>query len=123
MSVAAPVRESDRRVAARRQPAFGTVCRFGADAGAPTVGLVWNISESGVSMLVPRPQPSGATLSGELACENGGEPLPVKVQVVHVKTTPTGDYFIGARFDRPLTKTEMGPFLAVPSVETMNGNA
>src|SRR5262249_362519 len=96
----------------RRQPAMGTVYRL--DEGAdkpPALGLVWNISTSGVSMLLTEPRDSGATLAGTLETETGGHALPVRVRVIHVKKLDNGDYFVGGQFDRPLAADEMRPFV------------
>src|SRR5215218_5226679 len=89
---------ADRRIAPRRQPAIGTVCRFdpALDVG-DAVGLVWNISATGVSMLVTEPPDAGAILAGQLEVE-GGHALPVLFRVVHVKELETGDYFVGGHF-------------------------
>ena len=76
------------------------------------VGLVWNISASGVSMLLADPPGPGEELTGELTAGAAVEGLPVAVRVVHVRPVPTGDYFLGARFARPLSPEELRPFLA-----------
>lgn len=104
---------ADRRTAPRRQPAMGTVCRLPTDAGKlDAIGLVWNISQSGVSMLLPEPREAGATLPGELQTVTGGHSLPVTMRVVHVKQLESGDYFVGAQFQQPLAADEMRPFVA-----------
>jgi hypothetical protein len=109
-TVAAPT--ADRRIASRRQPAMGTVCRFdpALDVGHAG-GLVWNISATGVSMLVTDPPAVGAVLAGQLEAE-AGHALPVLFRVVHVKELESGDYFLGAQFARPLTAAELKPFVA-----------
>ncbi len=113
MSTTAP--PAERRIAPRFQPAFGTVCRFILrDDGERVVGLVWNISETGVSMLLAEPPVRGAELDGELGPENGGAGLRMTFRVVHVRELPTGDFFLGAQFGRPLTSAELRPFLATP---------
>lgn len=103
----------ERRAATRFQPAFGTVCRLGRPdpGGQPTLGLVWNISETGVSMLLADPPEKGAQLDGELTTESGGAGLPVSLRVVHVREMPMGDFFLGAQFARPLAPDELRPFL------------
>jgi hypothetical protein len=108
---------ADRRVAPRFQPTFGTVCRFAATStDRPPVGLVWNISETGVSMLLPEPLTAGAELAAELGPEAGGPGLPVTLTVVHVREVPTGDYFLGAQFAHPLGEDEMRPFVSPASL-------
>ena len=116
MSPASPVPPpaAERRVAPRFQPAFGTVCRFAAPDREKAVGLVWNISETGISMLLADPPERGEELAGELTPENGGAGLEVTFRVVHVRELPTGDHFVGAQFARPLGEGELKPFLATP---------
>src|SRR5205807_2825510 len=55
---------TDRRAAPRFRPAHGTVCRLDA-----TVGLVWDLSTSGVSILVADPPKPGEYVAGELTGE------------------------------------------------------
>lgn len=109
----APRSTAERRVAPRYQPAFGTVCRLNRPSadGEPTLGLVWNISETGVSMLLADPPEKGAQLEAELTTESGGAGLPVGLRVVHVREMPLGDYFLGAQFTRPLAAADLKPFL------------
>lgn len=110
MSAVAAPPATDRRVAPRFRPAFGTVCRLG-----PTgVGLVCNVSTSGVGMLVADPPAAGARLPGELSLEAGDATLAVGLRVVHVKRVETGDYFLGCQFDAPLAAEQLEPFLTPP---------
>jgi hypothetical protein len=108
MATAEPIAADDRRAKVRRQPALGTVYRLG-DWG---LGLVWNISEGGVSMLVRDAPERGATVQGELATADDGHTLPVSVRVAHVTPLRTGDYLIGGPFNRPLAPEEVRPFVA-----------
>ena len=101
---------AERRVALRK-PAVGTVCRLHAEGEDRSTALVWNISASGVSMLVPKPLEPGSGLHGVLETIRGRHPLPVDMHVVHLKQLETGDYWMGAHFDRPLTTAEMKPFV------------
>jgi hypothetical protein len=111
VSTSAAPAASERRVA-HRHPAVGTVCRLDSEPdSASTRALVWNISASGVSMLVPKPLEMGSGVRGVLETIRGRHPLPVDMHVVHVKQLETGDYWMGAHFDRPLTATEMKPFI------------
>jgi hypothetical protein len=102
----------DRRVAPRRRPAMGTICRLDAPDGGPVLALVWNISRSGVSMLLSSPIPAGTRLSGILELMAGDTMQRVAMTVVHLKQLDTGDYYIGAHFDEPLTDELMKPFVA-----------
>jgi hypothetical protein len=106
----------EQRVALRRQPTLGTICRlaFGATEKSHT-GLVWNISTSGVSMLLDEVPEAGAVLPATLATVDDRGALPVTLRVVHVRALWTGDYFLGAQFQQPLAAEEMRPFLAEPS--------
>ncbi len=38
--------------------------------------------------------------------------LRVSMKIVHVKPLDTGDFFIGAHFEHPLTPNDMKPFVA-----------
>src|SRR5687767_5782145 len=91
---------SDRRIAPRLQPAFRTICRLDrpGPSGMQSIGLVWNLSETGLSMLMADPPNPGAEFSGELVPEEGGNALPINLRIVHVRPSSTGDYILGARF-------------------------
>lgn len=104
---------ADRRIAPRRQPAMNTICRFDAPDGGPhSLALVWNISATGISVLVPEPQPPGLVLTGYLDTMEGDHMRPITLRVIHCKKLETGDYALGARFDGPLTEEELKPFVA-----------
>jgi PilZ domain len=104
----------ERRVSPRHRPAVGTTCRFDPAGGgtAHADGLVWNISRTGVSMLLATKPTAGEILTGELTAEHDPAELPVMLRVVHVKQVPTGDYLIGAEFFRPLAPAELARFTA-----------
>lgn len=75
---AAPQPTDERRIAPRRQPAMGTVCRLDSSDGGPApLALVWNISRTGVSMLLSAPVPSGTALG---VCPRM---IPLVFQVIH----------------------------------------
>ena len=114
---AAPVPSADRRIAPRFQPAFGTVCRIASakQADHATVGLVWNISETGISMLLGNPPKAGTEVAGELTADAGSKTLPVVLHVVHVRPIQTGDFVLGAQFDRPLNEEEIRMFVMPPA--------
>jgi hypothetical protein len=97
----------ERRQAARRQPAMGTVFRH--DGAVP--GLVWNISTGGVSLLVATPPERGTTVRGALATADGRTQT-VAFVVTHVSQLRTGDYVIGGPFDHALEPDEIQPFVA-----------
>ncbi|MFL5341316.1 MAG: PilZ domain-containing protein [Gemmataceae bacterium] len=108
----APAAAQERRIAPRFQPAFGTICRLGKpDADAMTIGLVWNISETGVSMLLGTPPKAGSVVPAELASESSGQGLAVTLRVIHVRKIQTGDYILGAQFQRRLDADEVRLFL------------
>lgn len=102
---------AERRVAPRRQPAMGSLFRFDSDTG-PEIGLLWNISRTGVSMLRNEPPAAGAHITGLLETMTDAHALRVGMTVVHVKKLDTGDYFVGAHFDAPLTDADLKPFVA-----------
>jgi hypothetical protein len=90
-----------------------TIYRFDTGDGGPqALALVWNISTSGVSVLVPEPRPAGIILAGVLDTMEGDHMRPVVLRVVHCKKLETGDFALGARFDPPLTEEELKPFVA-----------
>ncbi len=102
----------ERRRCPRRQPAHGTVCKLTAGSGDDLgLGLVWNISLSGVSMLLGKPLQPGMELKGELVAGDGRTSLGLVLKVAHLSKLATGDYFIGSQFDRQLTPQEMQPFV------------
>jgi hypothetical protein len=103
----APPAMVERRLAARRQPAMGTVFRH--DGSVP--GLVWNISTGGLSLLVADPPERGTTVRGTLATAEG-RTQPVAFVVTHVSQLRTGDYIIGGPFDQALSPDEIHPFVA-----------
>jgi hypothetical protein len=104
---------AERRIAARLQPAFRTICRLNQlDAGHSAIGLVWDMSETGISMLMANPPRPGADLVGELSPEDGGDSVAVRLRVIHVKPMMTGDFIMGARFCSPLAPEQLKLFLA-----------
>lgn len=109
---ASPVKTSDRRRARRRQPAQGTTCQLATGAGEKIgLGLVWNISTSGVSMLLAAPLQPGSQVQGELMAADGRTMLGMSLKVAHLYPLRTGDYFLGGQFERPLTAQDLRPFL------------
>lgn len=104
---------SDRRIAPRLQPAFRTICRLDrpSPAGMHSIGLVWNLSETGLSMLMADPPSPGAEFTGELIPEEGGNALPVNLRIMHVRPSSTGDFILGARFGNRLEPDAMQTFL------------
>jgi hypothetical protein len=113
--------EVDRRVAPRFQPAFGTIYRLeGAGSQDVQVGLVWNLSQTGVSMLLPEPPQKGGVVTGELTNESGGPAISIAVRVVHVRELSTGDFLLGAQFARPLASEEVQSFLTPPPRELVS---
>ena len=110
--MSATIPSDERRRAPRRQPALGTFLRLNAtDGTGKRLGLVWNISASGVSLLFNETVKAGEILVGELATERGAE-LPVNLRVHHVSKLQTGDYVLGCQFDHPLTADQIKPFVA-----------
>jgi hypothetical protein len=110
---AIPATDTERRVAPRRQPAMGTVCRLDTeDAGPTPLALVWNISATGISVLVSEPREPGTLLTGFLERLECDQTLRVAMRVIHTKRLETGDYFLGAHFERALTVEELKSFVA-----------
>jgi hypothetical protein len=111
MTPTATLTATERRSAARRQPTIGTVCRFVSGPADGGVGLVWNISTGGVSMLFNEPIDRGVTFRGVLANSASGFTLPVIVRITHVARLQNGDYHIGGPFETPIAAHEMKRFL------------
>jgi hypothetical protein len=110
---------ANQRAALRRQPTLGTVCRLAfGPLHKPHTALVWNISASGVSMLLDEAPETGTVLSATLATVDDRGTLPVTLRVVHVRHIRTGDYFLGAQFQQPLDANEMRPFLVEADADT-----
>ncbi len=110
---AQPATPPNRRAAPRRQATVGTVCRLtGGPERQARFALVWNISSSGVSMFLDEAPERGSVLTGELATMDDTGALPVTLRVIHVRPIRTGDFFLGAQFQRPLAPDEMRPFVA-----------
>lgn len=111
----------DRRVAPRFQPAFHTVYRFlEGNNDDPRVGLVWNISRTGISMLLADPPERGHEVIGELSSDTNAAAIFVAMRIVHVRPLSTGDYLLGAQFSRPLEQEEMQSFLNPPPGERID---
>jgi hypothetical protein len=92
---------------------MGTVCRlFVPDGGPPALALIWNISTTGISMLLHEPREPGTTVSGILETMSNGHTMLIAARVVHIKKLATGDYYIGATFQSAITPEEMKPFVA-----------
>ena len=111
MTATAAPPSAERRIAPRRQPAMGTLFRLDSDDG-PEIGLIWNISRTGVSMLRNEPPAAGEHITGLLETMTDAHAMRIGMTVVHIKKLDTGDYFVGAHFDHPLTDDEIRPFVA-----------
>jgi hypothetical protein len=108
---------TDRRRERRFQTTFGTVChlhRGGREYGS---GLVWDISATGVGLLVPFAPKKGSAFNVTLATEDGGASLTLPIRVAHVRQLSTGDYFVGGEFARTLTPDEIEAFITPESSE------
>lgn len=102
---------AERRRAARRHPAHGTVCRLlEADGDDLGCGLVWNLSTTGVSMLLHLRIEPGTQLVAELT-NAAGDVVRVGLSVVHLSRLRTGDFVLGGQFSQPLDESELHPFV------------
>jgi hypothetical protein len=102
---------AERRHAPRRQPAVDTVCRLSSSGKTHGVGLVWNISAAGISMLLHERMQPGTTIDIELTTHDQSFSLPRQIRVAHVRSLLTGDYMMGAQFLEPLAPEEMQRFI------------
>jgi hypothetical protein len=73
-------------------------------------GLVWNLSTTGVSMLLNVELEPGAWVGAELA-NAAGEAVHLGLSVIHLSRLRTGDYVLGGQFSRPLDEAELQPFV------------
>jgi hypothetical protein len=107
-----PVTYAERRHSPRRRPARETVCRLYAPDGEPLgTGLVWNLSRTGVSLLVEGRLEPGTPLEAVLTGPGAAGSLRVGLRVVHAGRLRTGDHVLGGQFDRPLDGDELAPFV------------
>ncbi len=110
---------AERRIATRFQPAFATICRLfrNGEKKRPVAGLVWNLSETGVSMLIAGDLKPGEQMTAELEAESGGPAVRVVLRVVHTSPVPTGDRLIGARFTEALDAAAIQTFVTPPAID------
>jgi hypothetical protein len=107
-----PVTFAERRRAVRRRPTHNTVCRLTDRQGRKVAcGLVWNLSATGVSMLLNVALEPGTGLAAELT-NAAGETVYLGLSVVHLSRLRTGDFVLGGQFSRPLDEAELRPFVA-----------
>ncbi len=105
-----PTTFADRRRAARR-PARDTVGRLSGIADEDLgCGLVWDLSTTGLSMLLSRSVEPGTLARAEMTRANGATVSRV-LRVVRLARLGTGEYALGAQFVRPLDAAEVRPFL------------
>src|SRR5262245_27017847 len=97
-----PVTIAERRRATRRHPTHDTVCRLtGPDGEEVGRGLVWNLSATGVSLLLNQPLEPGTGVGVELIGA-GGATVRNGLSVIHLSRLRTGDYVLGGQFVRVL---------------------
>ena len=101
----------DRRIARRARPAYNTVFRFQGENARRVCGLVWDISVSGLGLLLPFAPTPGTTFEGELRTEDDRPGLPTSFTVAHVRRLATGDYFVGGKLAHPLSESDLGRFV------------
>lgn len=96
---------ADRRSSVRFQPSSSTACY--TESGGE--GVLWDISATGLSMLVDTSPLLGVTLTVEVT--SAWRVLTVRAQVAHVMQVAAGDYFVGMEFASPLPPEEIEPFV------------
>jgi hypothetical protein len=104
---------ADRRRADRRRPVQNTVGRLSdiADDEELARGLVWDVSTTGVSLLLAGRVEPGTLARAELT-NGAGTTVRRVARVVRLSRLGTGDYALGAQFVQPLDEAELGAFLA-----------
>jgi hypothetical protein len=106
-----PETYAERRRAPRRQPAHDTVCHLiDFDGDRIGCGLVWNISTSGVSMLLNLRLEPGTLVGAEL-CRPGAATVRVGLTVIHATRLRTGDHIVGGQFSRCLGDGQLQAFV------------
>lgn len=107
-----PVTYAEKRRSPRRRPAREVVARLIDDDDEELgVGLVWNLSRTGVSLLLNGQLEPGTHLDLELMDRQGRERVRVGMCVIHRGQLQTGDYVLGGQFTRPLEETELEPLV------------
>ena len=100
-----PAPTTDRRYSDRFLPTATTFCRTSSGGE----GVVWNVSATGLGMLIGFPPEPGQTLALELS--NCAESLFLAAKAVHVRQLEGGGFFVGLRFACPLDRHQMEPFV------------
>ncbi len=65
-------------------------------------------------MLLNEPLAADTVIAAALLTTDERASLPVTLRVVHLRQIRTGDYFLGAQFEQPITAADLRPFLAEP---------
>jgi hypothetical protein len=110
---AAPSRSrTERRGAKRLAPGHPTPCLLQA-AGAPRPSPAWvhNLSVKGVGLLTRQEFPAGTKVQILLVNAAHVYALSVDMTVIRCFRIVSGDFFLGARFDRVLQPEELMPFM------------
>jgi hypothetical protein len=103
---------AERRGAKRLAPGHPTPCLLQAP-GAPRPISAWvhNLSVRGVGLLTHQEFPPGTTVQILLVNAAHVYALSVDMTVVRCFRIVSGDFFVGARFDRVLRPDELMPFM------------
>lgn len=91
---------ADRRNRLRFELAYETFCTIPVqdDIAKPICGHVADLSQTGLRMRAPLRPGTGAKLSATLHCALSGITEPVRIEIVYVASSPSGQYEIGAKF-------------------------
>jgi hypothetical protein len=107
-----PITIAERRRAARRRPTHDTVSRLTEPDGTEVgCGLVWNLSTTGISMLLSLRLEPGTVVGAELRNAQG-DTVRTEVTVIHLSPLRTGDFVLGGQFSQSLTEGELRLFVA-----------
>ena len=77
---------------------------------------MWNLSATGLGMLIRFPLEANRPVAVELSNHDGS--VFIVADVVRVRRMDAGGYFVGLRFDLPLTRRELESFVT-PSAEAL----
>jgi hypothetical protein len=117
-TLSASLDPAERRIRPRYRTTYGSTCVL---MPSHQHGLVWDMSAEGLGMLLPSPPAPGDIVTVALEADEIAASLAVRIRVEHVRLLETGDFFVGARFLRRVTASEMEPFVTPPPGPTGRG--
>ena len=104
---------AERRKAARHRRGVSTTWRpFGGRSSEWWAGAVWDLSVTGLGLIISTPPPSERYLDVTLQAVPGAPPPPARVvRVRRVAPRPDGSWVVGCTFVRPLRDEDLQTLL------------